>query len=252
MIGKLRALYRLCLFGVVTSAMLAFYLLSRTMRPATIGSALALRAQWMRRVPQWMGLRTHLTTPLPDATTGVMFVSNHRSYLDPIMIGAWVNGVVIAKHEVSKWPLIGAANRAAGVVFVKRDESGSRHTVKETMKDVLQQGYPVLNYPEGTTTRAPNLLPFKDGGFKVAAETGCVVIPVAIEFDDPDDAWVGDDTFLRHFFQTFSKRRITARVAFGPVLQSDDDRYLRETAHAWIAAALPSLRAAPEVKAALP
>ena len=176
-----------------------------------------------------------------------MYVSNHRSYLDPVMIGHWVEGVIIAKHEVLKWPLIGAANKAGGVIFVKREDAGSRHAIKQTMKSLLQEGFNVLNYPEGTTTRRPQLLSFREGGFKVAAEVGCAVIPVAIEYDDPDDAWVDDDTFLRHFFQVFRKRKITAQVAFGPPVRSSDHETLRRQSHDWIARQLPALAVSPQV-----
>lgn len=38
----------------------------------------------------------------------------------------------------------------------------------------------MMIFPEGTRNKGDELLPFKDGAFKIAQKAGCLIIPVAI------------------------------------------------------------------------
>ncbi len=52
------------------------------------------------------------------------------------------------------------------------------------MKEIilaLQHGISILAFPEGTRSHQTNLLPFKIGAFKVAAEAGVAVCPIALQ-----------------------------------------------------------------------
>ena len=44
----------------------------------------------------------------------------------------------------------------------------------------IERGVPVAIFPEGTRALTPELLPFKDGAFRLAIETGAHVLPVAV------------------------------------------------------------------------
>jgi len=44
----------------------------------------------------------------------------------------------------------------------------------------LERGVPVMLFPEGTRSRDGELLPFKDGAFRLAIETGADLLPVAV------------------------------------------------------------------------
>ena len=41
-------------------------------------------------------------------------------------------------------------------------------------------GHSMMIFPEGTRNKGDELLPFKDGAFKIAQKAGCLIIPVAI------------------------------------------------------------------------
>lgn len=236
--GKVRALYRFLLFVVLTTGMLLGSTFERLILKRDTRKELKWRKRWMRVVPKNMGIRHRLHSPVPEHQGPAMFVCNHRSYLDPVIIGPYVEAVVVAKHEVSRWPLIGSAARAVGVLFVKREESTSRKVIVEGMGKALEEGYDILNYPEGTTSKRPHLLSFRPGGFVLAAEKGVPVIPVALDYEDADDAWIDDDTFLRHFFQMFSKKHIWADLAFGPVLTAGNSNELIQESRDWISGQL--------------
>jgi len=65
-----------------------------------------------------------------------------------------------------------------------------RNDIRQGMKTILQaieqikEGYSIFISPEGTRNQGKEMLPFKEGSFKVAEKTGCAIIPVAITNTD--------------------------------------------------------------------
>jgi len=144
-----------------------------------------------------------------------VLVANHVSYLDPIALLALVPAHPISKGEVGRWPLIGAVARARGVLLVDRACAWSGARVLRRAVAALRAGASVLNFPEGTTTRGDQVLPFRRGIFGAAALAQVPIVPVALSYADPDSAWVGDETFVPHYLRTAGKERVEVRVAFG-------------------------------------
>jgi 1-acyl-sn-glycerol-3-phosphate acyltransferase len=116
------------------------------------------------------------------AGTPAVLVSNHASYLDslPLMASLPLDYVFVVKREARSWPFIGTFIRALGHITVERvDRLGSLASADQ-VGEVLQKGRSVFFFPEGTFTRATGLRPFKLGAFKVAAESGRPVVPLAL------------------------------------------------------------------------
>ena len=65
-------------------------------------------------------------------------------------------------------------------------------------------------------------------------DAGVPVVPVAIAYHDPRDAWIGDDGFVGHFMSRFSRPRVRVSISFGPPLQDDDVEALRLAAQTWV------------------
>ena len=111
-----------------------------------------------------------------------VFVSNHASYLDGVMLVASlpINFSFIAKAELDRQFISSKFLRRIGVLFVERfDKQQSIADARNTVK-VVQSGHSLMFFPEGTFTRVPGLLPFHMGAFISAAEAGVPVVPVAI------------------------------------------------------------------------
>lgn len=195
---------------------------------------------WFRIVPPAMGLRIHLNGRFYDPP--VLYVCNHRSYLDPVLILKLVDGRTLSKAEVSKWPLVGLAAGIIGTLFVSREHSDSRKNALEMMGRILASGESVINFPEGTTSAGPSTHAFKPASFELAESMEIPVVPVAIEYAVPEDAWVDDDTFLRHFFQMFSRARIDSYIIVGPVLKGKNADQLLHEAKEWIDLSLKQIR----------
>jgi 1-acyl-sn-glycerol-3-phosphate acyltransferase len=132
---------------------------------------------WTRR--SWTGLEN-----VPPSG-GLIIAPNHISHFDPLVVAHFVYGAgrwprFLAKASVFKVPLVGAFLRKVLQIPVER---GSVEAVKslDALVDALQQGGAVIIYPEGTTTREPDLWPMrgKTGAARLALLTGAPVIPVA-------------------------------------------------------------------------
>jgi lyso-ornithine lipid O-acyltransferase len=187
---------------------------------------------WASNINQAMGLTVTMQGTPPDA--GVLLVSNHRSYMDITAIGELAPVTFLAKQEVARWPVLGRGCRLVDVVFVDRDSADSRRRSKDEVARRLWNNISIVVFPEGTSHEGPGLLTFKPGIFQVAAMGRFPIMPVAVNYEDPSDAWVGNDRFLRHFLQAFSKRQIHVTVTFGPVIIGDDPFKLMKSSWKWI------------------
>ena len=147
-----------------------------------------------------------------------LVVANHVSYLDPIAVLPYCPAIPIAKAEVLEWPVIGSVGSALGVIFVARRDHISRVRALRQIHDLLVAGVPVLNFPEGTTTRGDTVRPFWRGSFGVAQRLGVPVVPVAIRYRDPGMAWCGGAAFLPHYLRVASRPRIDVTLSFGAPL----------------------------------
>lgn len=164
----------------------------------------------------------------------VIFIANHRSYLDPVVMHRDLLFLPVAKSEVAKWPIIGYGSKITGILFVERENKQSRQETRQAMVEAIEKGFSVCIYPEGTTHTQPQTIAFKKGTFISAAKNKLPIVPVALDFDDINVAWVGDDTFLPHLLSLCKKPGIKARIAYGkPIINEDSEALLAES-QAWI------------------
>ena len=151
-----------------------------------------------------------------------LIVSNHRSYFDAVVVLKDILASPVGKKEVASWPLIGKVAKATGVIFVNRENRNSRAETLKEVSTVLENGFSIINTPEGTTHINPTTINFKPGTFYIAAQLGVPVIPIAIDYKNLDDAWVGDDTFIPHFLKCFSKWKTEIKISYLNPIVSDN------------------------------
>ncbi|MEN9345303.1 MAG: hypothetical protein RLZZ60_772 [Bacteroidota bacterium] len=114
-------------------------------------------------------------------STPCVFVANHTSYLDIVVLGLFAPLKVcfIGKYELAKIPLFGIFFRTVDIA-VKRESIKDAHRAFEEAKARLARGYSVLIFPEGTIwNRTPEIKPFKNGAFKMAIEAKVPIVPIS-------------------------------------------------------------------------
>jgi 1-acyl-sn-glycerol-3-phosphate acyltransferase len=129
--------------------------------------------------PTWTG-QEHI-----PAAGGVIIVPNHASHFDPLVVAHYVYASgrwprFLAKASLWDVPLLGSFLSKVKQIPVER---GSVEAVRslDVLVDAVQQGGAVVIYPEGTTTKQPDLWPMrgKTGAARLALVTGAPVVPVA-------------------------------------------------------------------------
>jgi glycerol-3-phosphate dehydrogenase (NAD(P)+) len=114
------------------------------------------------------------------ASGPVIFASNHRSFLDPFVIGTITRRPLyyVTKQEAFRYRLIGWFLNSLGAFPVNRG-AGDAEMLK-TARAILNRGDCVLMFPEGTRIRPGALGRPKRGVGRLALETGAPIVPVAV------------------------------------------------------------------------
>jgi 1-acyl-sn-glycerol-3-phosphate acyltransferase len=113
---------------------------------------------------------------------GLIVAANHRSFLDPFLIGALLPARrpmnYVAKVELFEKPWQGWLLNRLGAFPIRRGESDEE--AMRTARMVVERGGTVCIFPEGTRIRSGSLATPKRGVGRLALQTGAAVLPVAV------------------------------------------------------------------------
>lgn len=167
----------------------------------------------------------------------VLYVANHASYLDILILGSLLDGCFVAKAEVAGWPGFGFLARIAKTVFIDR-KRGATARERDQLTTRLAAGDSLILFPEGTSNDGNRVLPFKSAFFAVAQNKTAVgapltVQPVSVAYTRLDNramgrafrpfyAWYGDMTLAGHLFQALGLGALTVEVVFHPAVSIAD------------------------------
>jgi 1-acyl-sn-glycerol-3-phosphate acyltransferase len=170
----------------------------------------------------------------PMRGRATLYVSNHVSWVDIVVIGSLSPVCFVAKSEVRKWPLIGVTARMQRTVFVDR---ARRHQAADAIDEIvarLKGGTSVVLFAEGTSSDGNRVLPFRSaliGAVSQAAAEGAEVpiqpmaicytaqhgIPMGRQYR-PLVAWYGDLDFMPHIRAFITRGAVDAVVSYGTPL----------------------------------
>ncbi len=169
----------------------------------------------------------------------MLYVSNHTSYLDIIVLGSRISVRFTPKIEVSKWPVINFLVKMSLPVYIERDASRSLEQ-KNTIRDIIEGGDSILIFPEATTNDGSKVLPFKSSLFSVVepqeetvADSHICVQPISIVYTHIDGvpanssnmdkiAWYGDMKFLPHLWSLFGAKGARVKIIYHSFVYFDD------------------------------
>ncbi|CAN5387452.1 lyso-ornithine lipid O-acyltransferase [soil metagenome] len=158
-------------------------------------------------------------------------VTNHLSYTDMAAIRAVVKGVFVAKAEIEGWFLAGRIVRDMGTIFIDRTNRRDIPRAGELIIERLDAGEGVVVFPEGTSTKGEEVLPFNSSFLEFAARRDIPVSYASISYRTPPGelpaslaaCWWEDISFFAHLWRLFYVSEYTVVIKFGeaPVVNSD-------------------------------
>ena len=179
----MRALYRALLVLVLVSA-------------CTLYTALMVRRQPRRCRPSFRAWRQTKTARLVCRSVGfrvttqgevprgiaMLYVCNHLTGLDPVLIASQVPVSFAGKASIAGWPVLGWVCRTYGMLLVDRSRPFATRKLVSEIHGRFSSGVSLLVFPEGTTNWGNEVGPFKTGAFEsVAGRRGAAVLPIFLD-----------------------------------------------------------------------
>lgn len=238
---RMRQAYRASGFVATTATMLPLFLAHQGKVPEPERDT--VRDLWVRRWARAllglfaieMTVRGDVPPPTRRGDRGRLIVTNHRSAIDIGVVLATFGGTMVSRADLSTWPLVGAAARSVGTVFVDRSSAKSGAATIRAIQKHLEDGQTIALFPEGTTFAGDEVRPFHGGAFIAAARAGAEVLPVGIAYPSASGAAFFQETFLTHLGRMArSDATRMAVVAGAPIVPKRGTRAgeLTDRAHA--------------------
>ena len=169
-------------------------------------------SMYFRTVARIMGMKV-VQRGEPLSERACLYVSNHVSWLDIVVLSTVTPMSFIAKKEVASWPLFGTLATVGRSIYVDRER---RHDVGRSlarMRERLDADEVITLFPEGTSSDGNRVLPFRSalmaaaevmvGGAHVPVQpltiayTGIHGVPIG-RVRRPIFAWYGDINLAYH------------------------------------------------------
>lgn len=162
-----------------------------------------------------------------------LFVSNHSSYVDILVLGTFVPARFVAKLEVAKWPIMGWLATNQGTIYIDRNRTAISEGTEKLVK-FIEEGESLILFPEGTTSDGCRILPFGSSFFDVAIKKNVLVQPVTVTYAGWDRlpmprymrkvcGWFSPDVdLLSHLWTIAQWGTVQVIVDLHPPLQAQD------------------------------
>lgn len=246
-----RQAYRASAFIGLTASMLPVYLAHFNKVPEAERET--VRDLWVRRWARALlslfAVECVVLGPVPPPTRkgerGRLIVANHRSAIDIGVLLATFGGTMVSRADLAEWPVVGAAARSVGTVFVDRDSAESGAATIRSIQKRLEEGATIILFPEGTTFDGDEVRSFFGGAFIAAARAGAEVLPVGLAYPKDSGAAFLNETFTQHLARmakSTSTRMVVAAGAPIEVVKGSKAGPLAKRAHAEVQALVSNAR----------
>lgn len=140
---------------------------------------------WLSLLQLFLGLFVVIRKKNKTAFPNEPFIvcANHCSYLDIVFLYAiHKQGPIffLGKESLKKFPFVGMFFKDYDLhVPIKREIKSEASQALKQIGEKLDQGYPIVIFPEGTQTKKPPFMnTFKVGAFKLAIEKQVPIVPM--------------------------------------------------------------------------
>lgn len=173
-----------------------------------------------------------------------IILSNHTSYLDILILGAYFDCFFVAKMDIAGWPVFGFLAKIGGTLFIQRQRQFIRNQLALLEKH-LQARQSLLIFPEGTTNDGMSIQSFKSSLLNAAYNVpkAPLIQPVTILYTHMNGkkletreecdriAWYGDMTLAPHLWYVFRQKSIEAKIIIHPVIKITAENDAKTVTH---------------------
>ncbi|MBK9437907.1 MAG: 1-acyl-sn-glycerol-3-phosphate acyltransferase [Chloracidobacterium sp.] len=226
----IRASIRIFMFAASTLGAYVIWFVGNLLIPNKVYWRQMIFNGWTWTFTKICGMKIEIigTPPKPP----YFLVCNHLSYADMAALRQAVVGVFVAKSEILTWPLAGAIIKSMGTVFIDRTNRRDIPRAGRQIIERLDAGEGVIVFPEGTTSKGEDVLPFNSSFLQFAAESDVPVSYAAVTYRTPDGAppastyvcWWEDISFFAHIWRMFKLSGFTTVINFGEAPIKNTDR----------------------------
>lgn len=174
----------------------------------------------------------------------VLYLCNHVSWLDIIVLSRAAPLSFVAKADVAGWPVFSWLAKWQRTIFVERDQRSKTGVTIGAMVERLENHDALVLFPEGTSSEGWGVLPFKSAliGAVVATaarlehqhEVDLFVQPVALAYtrlhgialgrmEADRAAWIGDVDLVPHLWSVITTGGLQANIVFGDPVEVNPD-----------------------------
>ena len=162
----LKGLLRLLVFLPLTIFLVIIFLIFKAiLKPLNLNYPVFLiRKSWSVLILRLFGLKLKVIGK--QSYNSTIFVSNHISWTDILVIQSVLDIIFVAKSDVKKMPGLGFLAGIANTVFIDRNpQKISKDSL--ILKKKIEKGELICFFPEGTSTDGLRVLKFKSGFFQL-------------------------------------------------------------------------------------
>jgi 1-acyl-sn-glycerol-3-phosphate acyltransferase len=206
-------------------------------------------SRWARSLLGLFAIEVVVDGTIPPPTQGRgrgrLVITNHRSAIDIGVVLALFGGTMVSRADLATWPVVGAAARAVGTVFVDRSSAKSGAATIRAIQKHLEYGQTINLFPEGTTFDGDEVRPFHGGAFVSAVRAEAEVLPVGIAYPRDSGAAFVNETFPAHLARMSKSGPTRMVVSVGtPFIARKSDRAtnITQRAHAEVQALVQRAR----------
>ncbi len=163
-----------------------------------------------------------------QAKSAVLFVANHVSYFDILILGGFLRIAFISKTEVRRWPLIGYVAKKMGTFFISRTQRALLKELVLLKRSFLKNEQPFLLFAEGTSGDGVSLYSFKQAFFQVIPfqdEQEYLIQPISLRTSRLNGlpargifkkfySWRGDVALVPHLWEMCKLGRFDIEIMF--------------------------------------
>lgn len=199
---------------------------------------------WAHVSAKWAAKLLNLDVTVSGYALPEILVGNHLSYLDILAMLTVEPMCFVTSIETRESGLLGWISQMGGALFVDRRKRTGLQREISNIESALYDGYPVVIFPEATSTNGEQVLPFRSSLFQAAMNQNRIQ-PFCIQYNriDRDSVnlsnrdgifWYGDMTFWSHIWKVLGFKKISVSLKFmDPVYTRRFDDRKEIAQHSW-------------------